>query len=437
MNTTQSTMNSQRSMAAVCRRREQLQAEGVHPEKLAWAVAEASEAAIELATVRGPEMVRTCLERARDSHSSGSESEALLILSAAGVSQLRRELRSVGVSLPLTRNEAFREVRRARRQRNHDVIFDAIRTAGASRILAMMRDRRVPFGEAIASAIVTTSRQATGPDEMKALTTIGGFGVRELHRGLQVDPRTTVRELGAAEVGELLAAESPRHAMREVSRELRGAEAEALALLSFVRPSCVRRAVRTISGRARKRVFDEIRRLRRSGEVTPEIVFAYIRTAGPSHIMEVLSSDQSFERTLADEIIAAQAAGDGDRAVALTGICAFGSWRLRRGVRVNAVDEIRDFGAPEIAEVAAGESPQRELRRLSRGAAGEKADALAAFSLVDPRRLERAAGRALRQRFATAMFAASPATGSGQPPASSRVHGTPLVAVGGKEKESD
>jgi hypothetical protein len=136
--------------------------------------------------------------------------------------------------------------------------------------------------------------------------------------------------------------------------------------------------------------------------------------------MEVLSSDQSFERTLADEIVAAVEASDSERAVALTGICAFGSWRLRRGVKVDVVDQVRDYGAAAIAEVAAGDSPQRTLRRLARAAAGEDADTLAAFSLVDPRRLERSAGRALRQRIAAAMDVAID------------VRGSTLAAVGAK-----
>jgi hypothetical protein len=421
MNTMQSDTSPQRSMAAVCRRREQLQREGVRPERLAWAVAEASESAMALASTPGPTMVRTCLEQARDPRRSGPESEALLVLSAAGVSELRRELRSVGVSLPLTRNEAFREIRQAGRgQLDHELVFRAVRTAGATRILAMVLNHRVPFGRAIADAVVTASRRDGGGEVVRALTAIGAFGARGLHRGVKVDASALVRELGVKEVGELLASESPRRSMRETSWQLEGDEAEALAALSFVQTSSIRRAVGAFTHRSRKRAFQEIKRVRRSGEAVPRTVYSHILTVGPAHVMEVLSSDQSFERTLADEIVAAVEAGDSERADALTGICAFGSWRLRRGVKVDVVDQVRNYGAAAIAEVAGGDSPQRALRRLARAAAGEDADTLAAFSLVDPRRLERSAGRALRQRIAAAMDAAID------------VRGNAVAAVGAK-----
>ena len=139
-----------------------MQAEGVKPDRLAWAVAQVSEPAVELLSRSGPDMVRACLERARDPRLDGLESEAMLVLAAAGMSQLRGELRALGIPVALTRNEAFREIRRmGRKAPDHQGVLEAVRLVGAARIVAMIEDHSVPFAKAIADAMVASHRTGT------------------------------------------------------------------------------------------------------------------------------------------------------------------------------------------------------------------------------------------------------------------------------------
>jgi len=397
-----------RTMASVCRRRDRLQVEGIRPATLAWAVAEVSESAIAISELPGPEMVRTCLEQALDPNRSGSECEALLVLSAGGVGRVRRELRSVGVSVPLTRNEAFREVRRARCgvSPSYKKAFEAIRTAGAVRVMEMALDHSTSFVEALAAEIVTAS-QSGEKERVQALTDVGGRGIGDLHRGVKVDVVAEVRAAGVTAIAGIVAGQSPRRVLRARARAAEGQMAETLAALSFVQIGSLKRAVRIVTGRSRKQALREMGRARRAGEIDSKAIYRAVGTVGAVWLMELMDDDGvPFDRALASEVVVAFDGGEPERAHALIDIGAFGNWRLHRGVKVDVSDEVREQGAAEIAEIVAGESPQRVLRDRARAAEGQEAAVLAALSFVEPRRLERSVTKALHQRVAPALCAA-------------------------------
>jgi hypothetical protein len=438
MNTFEST-NHTRSMASVCRRRDQLKNEGIRPETLAWAVAEASETAIELADHPGPDMVRQCLAEAQRPDTSGTECEALLIFAAAGVNRVRSELRTVGVPVPLTKSEAFREIRLAQRKAalSHAEMFEAIQVVGPSRVLEMAMDQRIPFSVALADEIVVASKEGDKP-RVEALTQVGAFGVRELRRGLKVHVSTQVRAYGVVALAEIIADESPRRALRHQAAATDGDRAEELAALSFVQAGALKQAVGVATARCRDLALLEMGRARKTG-VDSEAVYRAIQTVGAVHLMEVMDfgSNQS-ELRLAEEVVAAFEKGDSRRGRALISIGAFGVWRLHHGVKIDASDLVRDAGAEMIAEIIAGESPQQALRDRAREAEGEEAERLAALSFVDRRRLDRSAEKALHQRVATAFAVAEDRAGSsGQPLGANRVPGTQVAAVVGKDEARD
>lgn len=427
----------ERSMAAVCRRREQLQAEGIRPETLAWAVAEASEAAITLADVPGPVMVRRCLEQARAAETAGPESEALLVLSAAGVGRLRQELRSVGVSIPLTRNEAFKAIRLAGAQSpDHESVFSAIETVGPRAVLTMVLDKQTPFTRSIADAMTDASTQREG-DRVKALTIIGGFGLRGLHRGLRIDAKPAVSLIGVSVMSSLLEEKSPRRAIRARARREEGDTAESLLALSFVQSSSLKRAVAVLKTRARKAAFREVRRVHRSGALTHERVYESIKAIGAVEILHRLDAPAPFESSLAVEAGLALELGDQERATAMIDVCAFGPWRLRKGLKVDVVDEIRQQGSTAVAEVVYGSNATATLRLLAAAASGSEAEALTRLSFVEPRQLERCTGRALDNRMVAGIEAALdvPTTEPGRPTSLERVEGNPTtqVAEGGPQ----
>jgi hypothetical protein len=442
MTTIQNTTSSKpRSMASVCRRRDQLRREGIRPETLAWAIAEASQAAIELADLPGSDMVRSCLAKAREASTAGPECEALLVFAAAGVNQVRRELRTVGVPVPLTRNEAFRAIRLAQRKTPEpQVILEAIQIAGPTRVLKMMLDRSVPFSTALAREMVAASKDGDKA-KVTALTQVGACGVRDLHRGIKFDASAAVRAQGVVTIAGIVAAESPRRALRERSRVAEGDEAERLATLSFARNDSLKRAVRIVSSRCRNLAFREFGRARKEGRPDALVAYRAIKAAGAIQLIEMTSDDDAaFERKLADEVVAAFERKDSERARALIDVGAFGVWRLRHGVKVDVTDEVRSVSARSIAEILAGESPRRALRKRARAAEGEEeAETLAALSFVDPRRLERSVRNALHQCVAAAFTTAKARAGiEGQPLGADRVPGTHVAAaVAGKDGSRD
>jgi hypothetical protein len=437
MNTTIQNAVGERSMAAVCRRRDQLQAEGIRPETLAWAVAEASEAAITLADVAGPVMVRRCLEQARSAETAGPESEALLVLSAAGVSRLRQELRSVGVSVPLTRNEAFKAIRVASaKSHDHDSVFRAIEQVGPRDVLTLLLDKQTPFTKSIAEAMVRASAQREG-ERVKGLTTIGAFGFRGLHRGLRVDAREAVSLIGLSVVSSLLEEKSPRRAIRARARREKGDVAQTLIALSFVQTSALKRAVAMLTTRARKVGFREVRRVHQAGALTHQRVYESINVIGAVEILRRLDGPVPFESGLAIEAGLALEQGDQNRAAALIDVCACGPWRLRKGLNVDVVEEIRRYGAAAIAEVVYGSNATATLRLLATAAPGAEAERLALLSFVARKHLERCTSRALDRRMVAGIGAALdglPAA-TGRSTSLERVQGNPTtrVAEGGSK----
>lgn len=403
MNSTQITTSTKpRTLSSVCRRRGELQAEGIRPETLAWAVAEASEPAIALSELPGPEMVRTCLKQACDPSKSGTESEALLILSAAGIGQVRRELRSLGVAVPLNRNEVFREVRRAGREASpdHKAAFGAIRVAGASRIMEMVLDRTTTFTEALADEIVQASRDGEG-ERMKALLQVGAFGPRALHQGIKVDITKEVMAVGVTTFAGMVAGSSPRPALRLKARVAEGQMADTLAALSFIRTNSLKRAARIATDRSRRQALREMDRARRAVKADHDAIYRAVGLAGPLGLMNLIEgAGASFERVLAGKIVEAFDVGESKRARALIDIGAFGVWGLRRGVELDVSEDLGGLGSTEIAEIAVGDLPQRVLRDRARAAVGQRAGLFAALSLVEPRCLRRSATKALRRQAA-------------------------------------
>jgi len=439
MNSISQAAAGERSMAAVCRRREQLQAEGIRPETLAWAVAEASDAAITLADVPGPVMVRRCLEQARSAETTGPESEALLVLSAAGVSRLRQELRSVGVPVPLSRNEAFRAIRLAgAKSPDHDSVLRAIETVGPRDVLTMLLDKETPFTKSIAEAMTGASAQGEG-SRLKALTIIGAFGFRGLHQGLRVDAKRMVSLIGVSVMSSLLDEKSPRRAIRARARREVGDTAEILLALSFVQPSSLKRAVAVLTARVRKCGFREVRRVHQTGALTHQQVYESIKAIGAVGILRRLDAPAPFESSLALEAGLALELGDQERATALVIVCAFGPWRLRKGLKVDVVHEIRKTGAAAIAEVVYGPNPTATLRLLAAAASGAEAESLTRLSFVEPRHLERCTSRALDSRMVAGIEAAleAPVTALGQPTSLERVEGNPTAQVAEGESPGD
>jgi hypothetical protein len=395
-------------MSSVCRRRLELQTLGVRPETLAWAVAEASEPAIALSELSGSEMVRTCLEQACDPRTSGTESEALLILAAAGVGQVRRELRSLGVSVPLDRHEAFREVRRAGRKASpdHKAAFEAIRAAGASRIVEMILDRTTTFTEALAEEIVQASREGEN-ERVRALIQVGAFGPRALHRGIKVDITKEVMAIGVTTFAEMVAGRSPRRALRVKARMAEGQTADTLAALSFIRTPSLKRAARIATDRSREQALREMNRARRAVRTDHDAIYRAVGLAGPLGLMNLVDgAGASFERVLAGRIVEAFDIGEPKGARALIDIGAFGVGGLRRGIRVDVSEDLGGLSSPEIAEIAVGDLPQRVLRNRARAAVGQRAGLFAALSFVEPRCLRRSATKALRRQAARSRLVA-------------------------------
>jgi hypothetical protein len=429
MDTIQNTSRP-RPMSEVCRRREQLQAEGVRPDRLAWAVAQVSESAVELLSQSGPDMVRACLERARDPRLDGLESEALLVLAAAGMTQLRGELRALGVPVALTRNEAFRQIRRmGRKARDHQTILGAIRVVGGARVVAMIEDRQVPFARAIADAMVIESTDGDAA-KVAALALIGAFGAAELHKGLRADPASEVEAVGAPQALEVLGLGSPRRNLRERSGAVTGGAADALAAMSFVQTGCLRRACRSLLADRRAEVVRDIKRLRRSGALGHQSVLDSLREVGGLEIIDLLRTKGGFQPQLVDRIVTAVERDESKRAEALKVICAFGDWRLRRGLKADAVDDIQYLGAEEIAAIVAAGSPHKALRERARSAGGARGNRLAVLSLIDQRKLEQCTGKALNRRVATAFAAAAR---SRQPSTPDRVGSSPVALAAGME----
>jgi hypothetical protein len=249
MSTTLTDNTKERPMAALCRRREQLQAEGVRPDTLAWAVAEASEPALSVLEMSGPEMVRHCLAEARSAKRSGTEAEALVVLSAAGVGRLRAEARALGVGVPLNSHEAFREMRRTSKPQPAEAL-EAIRSLGARSVMETMCDRSVPFHRALAAQVATASRIGQ-PGRVKALCQVAAFGVWELRRGIRVDVDEELLGWDLESLTDILANDRPRAMLRERARTGEGEEAERFALLSFVQTGWLGRSVRA-AGRRRQ-----------------------------------------------------------------------------------------------------------------------------------------------------------------------------------------
>lgn len=242
MSTTEIDNTRARPMAALCRRREQLQAEGVRPDTLAWAVAEASEPALAMLEMSGPEMVRSCLAEARSARRSGTEAEALVVFSAAGVSRLRAEARALGVGVPLNRHEAFRQMRRTRKPEPAEAL-EAIRSLGARHVMETMCDRSVPFHRALAEQIADASKVGEVA-RVEALCQLAAFGVWELRRGIRVDVEEELLGWDLESLTHVLASDRPRALLRERARGSEGEEAERLALLSFIQTGWLGRSVR-------------------------------------------------------------------------------------------------------------------------------------------------------------------------------------------------
>jgi len=252
MSTTEIDHTTPRSMAALCRRREQLQTEGVRPDTLAWAVAEASESALAVLGMSGPEMVRSCLAEARSARRSGAEAEALLVFSAAGVSRLRVEARALGVPVPLNRHEAFREMRRTPKP-EPAAAYAAIRLLGAVNVMETMCDRSVPFHRALAEQISAASHVGEAA-RVSSLCQVAALGIWELRRGIRVDVTREVAGCDLDELSVVLADDRPRALLRERARAAEGEEAQLLALLSFVQTGWLGRSVRAAKGARRSRV---------------------------------------------------------------------------------------------------------------------------------------------------------------------------------------
>lgn len=399
MNSTQTTSTQPRTLSSACRRRKELQVDGVRPETLAWAVAEASESAIALAGVPGPEMVRTCLEQACDPRKSGTESEALLVLAAAGVGQVRRELRSLGVDVPLNRNEVFGEIRRASRRSSpsQKMVFAAIREAGAARIMTLLVDRETAFTEALADEIAQASRNDE-TERVKALVQVGAFGARALHRGVKLDVTKEVIAVGVTASAEMVLSRSPRQTLRHKAQAAEGKTADALAALSFIQTTSLKRAAHTATIRARKLALLEMRRTRRAGEIDGDAIYRAAGVAGASWLMGLMGDcGRSFEQTLAGAIVEAFGVGAPKRARALIEIGAFGVWGLRRGVKADVSEAVRELGPEEIAEILDGGQPHDVLRERAHGAEGRRGELLASLFLVEPRSLKLSTAKALGQ----------------------------------------
>jgi hypothetical protein len=251
MSTTEIDHTKSRSMAALCRRREQLQTEGVRPDTLSWAVAEASESALAMLEMPGPEMVRKCLADARSGRCGGTEAEALLVFSAAGVGRLRAEARALGIPVPLNRHEAFREMRRTPKP-EPAAAYVAIRSLGAMSVMEMMCDRGIPFHRALAERISEASR-ASDTARVSSLCQVAAFGVWELRRGIRVDVTEEVADCDLEELSVVLADDRPRVLLRERARAAAAEEAQLLALLSFVQTGWLGRSVRAVKSARRSR----------------------------------------------------------------------------------------------------------------------------------------------------------------------------------------
>jgi hypothetical protein len=397
MNSTQITGTQPHTLASACRRRTELQALGVRPETLAWAVAEASEPAIALSGLPGPEMVRACLEQACDPEKSGTESEALLVFSAAGVGQVRRELRSLGVGVPLNRNEVFGEVRRASRTSSSDQrkVFAAIRVAGAARIMRILLDRATTFTDALVDEVVRASRDGE-EERVAALVQVGAVGAKALHRGIKVDATNEIMAVGVTASAGIIAGRSPRRVLRREAQAAEGSAADMLAALSFVQTASLKRAGRIATLRSRKLALLEMTRARRARQIGDAAIRRALSVADAVWLMELVDGrGGSFEQCLAGAIVEAFDSRDPERARALIDIGAFGVCRLRRGIGADVSGELRGLGSEEIEEIAEGGLAQRALRERARSAEGPRAVLLAVLSFIEPRRLKRSAANAL------------------------------------------
>jgi hypothetical protein len=394
-----------RSMAGLCRRREQLQAEGVRPETLAWAVAEISDDAIAIAELEGNEMVKRCLDRARDPEVSGQESEALLVLSAAGVSRVREELRYVGVRVALTQNEAFREIRRVGRNRElgDQTVYDAVVAAGAEKVAALLEDRSVPLPKGVAAAMVRASGEGR-TDAVGALALVAAAGPKRLKTGLKVDARDLIAKVGHGFASELAEAPHPTRRVRAAAEKRGPGQAEALAELRFVHGVAVKRGAEAVRRRARSDAFRSMKATRKSGGVNVADLYRAIWAIGPARLASQMSGDpRAVERWLADVHIQAKATGHDDEARAAIQVGAFGVRRLSRGVKGDVSTEVGQAGADEVARLVFSGSATAALRQASAAASGRRSDLLGALSFVEQAVLERSTREAQHRRVGVAL----------------------------------
>jgi len=262
------------------------------------------------------------------------------------------------------------------------------------------------------------------------LALIGAFGAPELKKGLKADPSSEVEAVGPAQVQEVLGMDSPRCILRERSAAATGAVAEALAVISLVQIACLRRVGRSLLAERRTGVVRTVKRLRQSGVISHQSVADSIREVGGLEIVDLLGANGGFQAQLVERILAALERNESERAEALTVICAFGDWRLRRGLRVEVVDDVQSLGAREIAEIVAAGSPHRALRESARRTGGARGDRLAVLSLIDQRKLEQCTGKALNRQVATAFALAAR---NRQSSITSRVGSSPVALAAGTE----
>jgi hypothetical protein len=142
-------------------------------------------------------------------------------------------------------------------------------------------------------------------------------------------------------------------------------------------------------------------RARRAVKADHDAIYRAVGLADSLWLVNLMeNTGASFERVLAGKIVEAFDVGESKRARALIDIGAFGVWGLRRGLRVDVSEDVGGLGSSEVAEIAAGDLPQRVLRDRARAAKGQRARLFAALSLVEPRCLKRSATKALRRQAA-------------------------------------